>query len=241
MAAAYAELDDVIAPFVVTRGPGAASAANAVANAYLDRQPVLALTDAVSSADTARIAHQRLDQSALFTAMTNWSARLGDGADMVIAYAITRASGPRPGPVHLDFDPTAPFQPLPTPAGRAGHRSGRTRPGRDAAVDRIPHRHSARRRRAAARRCDPRTGTGQQHPRPPDPTMRRDWCPTAGPIVARLFTGATMEAPLLEAARYRPHARRRRRRADPEPVAVHRSGHRAETSGSRTRRTSRPP
>jgi acetolactate synthase-1/2/3 large subunit len=103
MAGAYSQLSDVVAPFVVTRGPGAASAVNAIAHSWLDRRPVMALCDAVSLADVARISHQRLDQRALFEAITNWSATLGGSGDAsaVVDCAIAKARGPRPGPVHL--------------------------------------------------------------------------------------------------------------------------------------------
>jgi acetolactate synthase I/II/III large subunit len=58
MAAVYGDLTGTPGVCVVTRGPGAASAVNGVANAWLDRQPAVIVTDVVSAADRERIAHQ---------------------------------------------------------------------------------------------------------------------------------------------------------------------------------------
>jgi acetolactate synthase-1/2/3 large subunit len=92
---------------VVTRGPGAASAVNGVAQAQLDRQPLVLLADVVASAERPRTPHQLVDQRALFAPVANWSATLGGrGADRVSAAAVAVAGSTRRGPVHLDFDPT---------------------------------------------------------------------------------------------------------------------------------------
>ena len=71
MAGVTGELTGRPGACVVTRGPGAASAVNAVAQAWLDRQPMVLLTDCVTSGDAARVSHQRLDHQALFGRATN--------------------------------------------------------------------------------------------------------------------------------------------------------------------------
>ncbi len=95
---------------LATRGPGVASAANGIAQATLDRHPLVFVADCVPVADTARVAHQRIDQVALTAPITKWSGRLGAdaaaGATARSAFA-TAATSPR-GAVHLDFDPAAP-------------------------------------------------------------------------------------------------------------------------------------
>jgi acetolactate synthase-1/2/3 large subunit len=107
MAATYADLTQRPTASVVTRGPGAASAINGVAQAFLDRQPLLLLTDTVSQVDHVRIAHQRLSQGALFSAVTKWTGTVGGGdAAATIRGAISITQAPPWGPVHLDFDPT---------------------------------------------------------------------------------------------------------------------------------------
>lgn len=107
MAAVYGDLTDTPAACVVTRGPGAASTVNGVANALLDRQQLVLVADAVSGADYERIAHQRIDQRAMFTPVTKRSVTVGAGdpAATVGAAVADAMSYPR-GPVHLDFDPT---------------------------------------------------------------------------------------------------------------------------------------
>jgi len=92
---------------VATRGPGAASAVNGVAQALLDHQPMVLVTDCVAAADRERISHQRLDQQALLRTVSKASVvldgRSASAADAVAALAL----GGRPGPVHVDIDPTA--------------------------------------------------------------------------------------------------------------------------------------
>jgi acetolactate synthase-1/2/3 large subunit len=106
MAATYADLTGLPTACVVTRGPGAASAVNGAAQALLDRQPLLLITDTVSASDSDRISHQRVDQCRLFAPVTKWSTRIGGpDADIIAADAILAASNPPAGPVHLDFDP----------------------------------------------------------------------------------------------------------------------------------------
>jgi acetolactate synthase-1/2/3 large subunit len=106
MASVYGDLTDTPAVCVVTRGPGAASTVNGVANALLDRQQLVLVTDAVSTADYERIAHQWIDQRAMFEPVTKRSVTVGEGdpAATVVA-AVADAMAPPRGPVHLDFDP----------------------------------------------------------------------------------------------------------------------------------------
>ena len=202
MAAVYAQLDGVVAPFIATRGPGAASAANGVAHAWLDRCPVVALTDTVSSADVSRISHQRLDQRALFEGMTNWSAVLGGSGDpaLTMAAAISIARGPRPGPVHMDFDPTAratappasmPACPVP---GAVDLRRG-VELVRQAALPVVVVGVGARGYAEQVRRLVHGTRV---------PVLQtydaKGVIPDSWPNSAGLFTGSTMEAPILHAA-----------------------------------------
>ena len=121
MAAVAAELTGRPGACVVTRGPGAASAVNGVAHTMLDRQPMVLITDCVTAAERARVSHQRLDHAAMFATLTKASLVLGpltSAADVHAALALTLAG--RPGPVHLDFDPTATN---PAPAASTGTSS----------------------------------------------------------------------------------------------------------------------
>lgn len=107
MAAAYADVTGALGLCVVTRGPGAASAVNGAAQALLDRQPVLIVTDTVGSSHRRRISHQALDQISVFGPVTKWSSAVGGpDAAAVVRAAVTTAVAHPPGPVHLDFDPS---------------------------------------------------------------------------------------------------------------------------------------
>ena len=107
MASAYGELTDTVGACVVTRGPGAASAVNGAAQAQQDRQPLLIIADTVDQASSARIAHQNIDQRAMFAPVTAWSTTLGTTEpEEVMRDAIRVASTPPRGAVHLDVDPS---------------------------------------------------------------------------------------------------------------------------------------
>lgn len=107
MAAVYADATARPCGCVVTRGPGAAASANGVAQALLDRQPVLLLSDAVPDEDRARVSHQRLDQRALFAGLTKWTTALGPDPAGTVKQAVRICLAPPRGPVHLDCDTRA--------------------------------------------------------------------------------------------------------------------------------------
>ena len=115
MASCYGLLIGRPAVAIATRGPGATSAANGVAQATLDRYPLVIVTDCVAAADVERVAHQRLDQVALMGPITKWSGRLGadDAAHEVAEAAFAIAARPPRGAVHLDFDPSVASSSLP--------------------------------------------------------------------------------------------------------------------------------
>ncbi|GAC1311095.1 MAG: acetolactate synthase large subunit [Acidimicrobiales bacterium] len=108
MAAVTGEMTGTPGVVVVTRGPGAASAVNGAAQALLDRQPTLVITDCVTDADTARVSHQRIDQQAILGGATKASFRFGpyEASSGVAARIVALTVEGRPGPVHVDVDPT---------------------------------------------------------------------------------------------------------------------------------------
>ena len=109
MAATFGHLTGRAALALATRGPGATSAVNGVAQATLDRFPLLMVTDSVAAVDTARIDHQRIDQRALMTPITKWSGSLGhDDPSGTVLDALALAVAAPAGAVHLDDDPSAP-------------------------------------------------------------------------------------------------------------------------------------
>lgn len=110
MASTYGRLTDQPTPVVVTRGPGAASAANGAAQATLDRYPLVVIADTVPSVQAHRVPHQRVDQAAMMAPLTKASATISDVTDdadlhELVTHAVTWPSGA----VHLDFDPAHPL------------------------------------------------------------------------------------------------------------------------------------
>jgi acetolactate synthase I/II/III large subunit len=106
MASAQAELTGKPGACMATLGPGAASAMNGVANALLDRIPLLVLTDCYGEQAAQVMQHQTLRQGEMFAPVTKWSARLrAAGLEHTLQRALAEALGPPAGPVHLDCGP----------------------------------------------------------------------------------------------------------------------------------------
>jgi acetolactate synthase I/II/III large subunit len=101
---------------LVTRGPGLTSAANGLAQATLDRAPLLLLSDCVPAGEVDRTGHQRLDQLAVASPLTRWNGTLGHlGPAAAARAAAVLASGPPPGAVQLNYDPGVPGEMPPDP------------------------------------------------------------------------------------------------------------------------------
>jgi acetolactate synthase-1/2/3 large subunit len=104
MACAWAELTGTCGVVVVGNGPGLASVVNGVAHAWLDRVPLLVISDRYTDAEAATTGHQILDQRALLAPVVKWSATLG--AAPPIDHALDVALATPCGPVHLDMPRT---------------------------------------------------------------------------------------------------------------------------------------
>ncbi|MDP6613024.1 MAG: thiamine pyrophosphate-binding protein, partial [Candidatus Hydrothermarchaeota archaeon] len=88
-----------------TLGPGATNLATGVADAYLDRAPVVAITGQTQSYKLGMQRHQLIGLQEFFRPITKWTALLGNG-DVIpekIRKAYTVAKSTPMGPVHLDF------------------------------------------------------------------------------------------------------------------------------------------
>jgi acetolactate synthase-1/2/3 large subunit len=210
MAGVAAELTDWPSSVLVTRGPGAASVVNGAAQALLDRQPILVVTDCVSDADRDRVSHQHLDQRAMLAPATKDSFTLGPESTRVIAdVALLLATNGRPGPVHLDVDPSARLQPLrlrsrgahatttaSVDAARAALRQSR-RPVVVAGVGAMAAGHGTDRTAVLAAL----RGMVDRGNVPALTTYKgRGLIPDSSANMAGVATGATIEAPVLEEA-----------------------------------------
>ena len=104
---------------VATLGPGALNGVNVVANAHQDRVPMIVLTGCVDADEALHYTHQVLDHGAVFAPITKAQFRLSAGGAANIAErAVTVATDPRPGPVHVDV----PIGVAGAPAAGAGPR-----------------------------------------------------------------------------------------------------------------------
>jgi len=87
---------------VATLGPGAVNMTLGVANAYLDRSPVVAITASLARASAPYATHQQLDLNAVYRPFTKQAITL-DGEDTAgkVGEALRVTRAPRMGPVHI--------------------------------------------------------------------------------------------------------------------------------------------
>lgn len=87
---------------VATLGPGAVNMVLGVANAYLDRSPLLAITASLPVSVAPFTTHQNLDLNAVYRPFTKATFTLdGRDTEAVIRRAWALACQPRMGPVHI--------------------------------------------------------------------------------------------------------------------------------------------
>src|SRR5262245_40894322 len=102
MAQVVGDLTGVPGVCAATLGPGATNLVPVVANAWLDRSQVLAVTAQIPPNNIKTMTHQRLDLRALFSPITKKSTTLGErDTEELTCESLRLAKQPRPGPVHL--------------------------------------------------------------------------------------------------------------------------------------------
>jgi acetolactate synthase I/II/III large subunit len=209
MASTCADLTGSPGAVVVTRGPGLASGVNGVAHAALDRLPLVVVADTVPAGDADRISHQRLDQDALGGSVAKATVTAdGNDPERAAELAVRLALVPPAGPVVVNVDPDGAAGPRP-PVQAADGRAGADEPA-DVHADALAALGDAL---GAARRPVVLVGLGAlRHAAavraalagsgiPVLHTYRaRGIVPDCSVEAAGLFTGGTMESPLLAAA-----------------------------------------
>jgi acetolactate synthase-1/2/3 large subunit len=100
MACATAELTGTPGVVIVGNGPGVASVVNGVAQAALDRTPLVVISDREVDPRAASSGHQVLDHRALLAPLVKYGATLSPEA---IEIALAAAVAWPPGPVHLEM------------------------------------------------------------------------------------------------------------------------------------------
>ena len=85
-----------------TLGPGSTNLVNAVANAWLDRVPMLAISGQIESRREPYFTHQVIDQERLFAPVCKWATTIQPHtAGIILRKAVRTAMAERPGPVHI--------------------------------------------------------------------------------------------------------------------------------------------
>lgn len=138
MAEAMASASGIPGACIATLGPGATNLVTGVAQAYLDRAPLIAFTGQLPDHRVEGTTHQNLDLRALFAPITKWQARLtqSNAAD-VLDRALFEALRPRRGPVFIEVPSDVPRQAAaPQDAAPPGVAS-RGRSSVSAAIDRV--------------------------------------------------------------------------------------------------------
>lgn len=104
---------------LATLGPGATNLLTGVADAYLDRAPLVAITGQAASAKLHKEAHQVIDVVRMFEPVTKWNARVERPETMpeMVRKAFRLAALPKPGPTHLEISEDVAGSPAPAGAG----------------------------------------------------------------------------------------------------------------------------
>ncbi len=104
MAQVVGQITGVPGICAATLGPGATNLVTAVANAWLDRAPMLAITAQIPSSAIDTLTHQRLPLNDLFSTISKGSFRVGDqNTVQLVNSSMDLAAAPRPGPVHISL------------------------------------------------------------------------------------------------------------------------------------------
>src|SRR3954463_14206318 len=105
MADMYGRLTGNAGVCLGTLGPGATNLVTAVADAWLDRSPLVALTGQGDLERTHKESHQYIDIVSMFRPITKWNTTLNSPAMIpeAVRKAFKVAQGQKPGPTHLEL------------------------------------------------------------------------------------------------------------------------------------------
>src|SRR4051812_3326162 len=105
MADVYGRLTGHAGVCLGTLGPGALNLVTAVADAYLDRAPLVALTGQGDLERMHKESHQYIDLLRVMRPITKWNARLSDPAIIpeVVRKAFKVAETEKPGATHIEL------------------------------------------------------------------------------------------------------------------------------------------
>ena len=105
MADVYGRLTGKCAVAMATLGPGATNLVTGIADAYLDRAPMVAITGQTGSDKLHKESHQLVDIPRMLEPVTKWTTRIGraDAIPETVARAFRIARLEKPGPTHVEI------------------------------------------------------------------------------------------------------------------------------------------
>jgi acetolactate synthase-1/2/3 large subunit len=105
MADVHGRLTGRVAVALSTLGPGATNLLTGIADAYLDRAPMVAITGQASSSKLHKEAHQVVDIVRMFEPVTKWNTRVEqvDAIPEIVRKAFKVAMLEKPGPTHIEL------------------------------------------------------------------------------------------------------------------------------------------
>ena len=119
MADVHGRLTGRAAVAMATLGPGATNLLTGIADAYLDRAPMVAITGQAASDKLHKEAHQVLDIVEMFEPVTKWNTRVerADAVPEIVRKAFRVATLEKPGPTHIELPEDLASATLDTEAG----------------------------------------------------------------------------------------------------------------------------
>jgi acetolactate synthase I/II/III large subunit len=113
MADVYGRLTGRPGVCLATLGPGATNLMTGVADAFLDRAPLVATTGQLALEHVHKESHQYIDTMGLFHSIVKWQARVGapEVTPEVIRKAFKLAETEKPGPTHIEIADEVAAQP----------------------------------------------------------------------------------------------------------------------------------
>jgi acetolactate synthase I/II/III large subunit len=105
MADVYGRLTGRAAVAMATLGPGATNLVTGIADAYLDRAPMVAITGQASSDKLHKEAHQVVDIVQMLAPVTKWNTRVQrvEAIPEIVRKAFRVATLEKPGPTHVEL------------------------------------------------------------------------------------------------------------------------------------------
>ena len=105
MADVYGRLTGRASVAMATLGPGATNLVTGIADAFLDRAPMVAITGQASSDKLHKEAHQVVDIVRMFRPVTKWNTRVErvDAIPEIVRKAFRVATLEKPGPTHIEL------------------------------------------------------------------------------------------------------------------------------------------